>query len=338
MSPAVERVYKSHAGVVRRALRSFGVDAAALDDAVQDVFVVLVRRAGEFDARGTWTNWVWGIARRVARGYRRGAGRRERLHAALPRTSGVLGPDDELARRRAVEFLDDFVAALPPALLDVFVLAEIEGFTAPEIAQRTGANLNTIYARIRNVRRRFDAAIDAELAPRKTGAWWLLGAPWWTPAATTACVALTLGLAELAPIVEPVEPARAVEPPLARNDDMPAKDPVMPSKSHRFVAPIVAGVVATALVAPIAEAKPKARRAKAEERVEKSDQDADAAALRGNREGGLTYYDFENDTVEGATLHPEGQNVTSRPRGPMGSLLTLRGHFLPELIVMAMDV
>jgi RNA polymerase sigma-70 factor (ECF subfamily) len=342
VEPAVEHVYKSHADVVRRALRSFGVDPDALDDAVQDVFVVLVRRCADFDPRMTWTNWLWGIARRVARGYRRGAGRRERLHAVLPTSSVDATLDDELARLRALEFLDAFVTALPPVLVDAFVLAELEGFTAPEIAAQTGVNLNTVYARIRAVRRRFDEAIAAEQAPKKTGAWWLFGVPWWTLAVTTACVALTIGFTELAIEARPShDTAIAMAEPVAaatRNPPVSAKDRDMPS-SRKLAAPLVVGVVAGTLAAAPADAKPKPQRAKTEaaRAAEPSDQDADDAARRASA-GGLTIYDFDGDTVGGERLSPDGFNVLSRGDVKMESLLRIRGHFIRELIVMGTDV
>jgi len=248
VSSSVEHVYRCHAGVVRRALRSFGVEGAALDDAVQDVFVVLVRRHAEFDPGGSWTNWVWGIARRVARGYRRGDGRRERLHAALPRSSANTTPEDELAQRRALAFLDAFARDLPPALLDTFVLVELEGRTGPEVAAATGANLNTVYARIRAVRRRFDDAIAAELAPARTGAWgWFSLASWWTPVATTAALVLAVGLGDIEParedatiaiadaaVPEPLAIARATIPALApAHDDEIVIDPEIETPEPR---------------------------------------------------------------------------------------------------------
>jgi RNA polymerase sigma-70 factor (ECF subfamily) len=332
-------------------LRSFGVDAALIDDAMQDVFVVLVRRCADFDAEGRsegqdgWTNWVWGIARRVARGYRRGAGRRERLHAVLPRTSDETPLDDGLARLRALEFIDGFLAGLPAPLLEAFVLTELEGCTAPEIAAKTGANLNTIYARIRTVRRRFDDAIAKELAPARTGAWWMFALPAWTPAATTACVALTIGFAALDPVersaAAPIALAIAAESP--RIVDEPAKNRVMPSPTRKLVTPIVVGVLAGALVAPPAEAKPKPKRAKAAA-VQKapapapvSDQDADDAARRPSA-GNTTVYWFEGDEVGGEVLAPGGLNVNTRASENFKSMIEIRGHFMPELVTAAMDV
>jgi RNA polymerase sigma-70 factor (ECF subfamily) len=38
------------------------------------------------------------------------------------------------------------------------VLAQLEEMTVPEIAELLGANVNTVYARLRTARREFDAA------------------------------------------------------------------------------------------------------------------------------------------------------------------------------------
>ena len=40
--------------------------SAALDDATQEVFLVVHRRLGEFEGRAAVTTWLFGIARRVA--------------------------------------------------------------------------------------------------------------------------------------------------------------------------------------------------------------------------------------------------------------------------------
>ncbi len=104
--------------------------------------------------------------------------------------------------------------------------------------------------------------------------------------------------------------------------------------TRKHVVPLV-GLVAGLLVAAPAEAKkPKAAAAA---KAPASDQDADAAACKTTDEGTTTCW-FENDTVGGVVLKPEGQNLSARGRTPFRSLITIRGHFLPELIRMAQDV
>lgn len=66
-------------------------------------------------------------------------------------------------------------------------------------------------------------------------------------------------------------------------------------------------------------------------------QDADSSAFKG-QEGGSTVYDFDDDNVDGEILSPEGALVSSRGRSKHASLITIRPHFIPELIKMSMDI
>ncbi len=68
-----------------------------------------------------------------------------------------------------------------------------------------------------------------------------------------------------------------------------------------------------------------------------NDVDADDAARKGEK-GGVTVYDFDDDNVDGEVLRPEGANLSSRGRVKHASLITIRPHFLRELINMARDV
>jgi hypothetical protein len=67
-----------------------------------------------------------------------------------------------------------------------------------------------------------------------------------------------------------------------------------------------------------------------------SDQDADTAAYDGHRDG-VTYYDFDDDSIEGEVLSPEGAVIHSRTRLRHASLLNIRPHFIEELTWLALD-
>lgn len=67
-------------------------------------------------------------------------------------------------------------------------------------------------------------------------------------------------------------------------------------------------------------------------------EDADAAAMSGSNGEGVTVYDFEDDDVDGEVLSPEGANLSSRGRSKHASMITIRPHFIPELIKMANDI
>jgi RNA polymerase sigma-70 factor (ECF subfamily) len=225
LGAAFHDVYREHAPMVRRALRRLGVDVACLEDATQDVFVVLHRRASQFERGRKLESWLWGIARGVASTYRRSARRRQRLSGALPREQSTSCLDRDLARGEAAQILDRFLHDLDDDKCAVFVLADLEGRTGPEISERLHVNLNTVYARLRAARHSFQRAVAAHRvddAPPLFAAWWpaLLSMRWGAMATMiVAAIALpqtatddraTTAIAS-AVIIEPIDP-----PPRAR--------------------------------------------------------------------------------------------------------------------------
>lgn len=151
-------LYAAHHEFVWRVLANLGVPPSGLEDAVQDVFLVLHRRSGEFEDRGIVRGLLFGIARRVARQHRRVAARPERL-AAVPPPADPPAPDEALARRQAAALVESFLAELDEDKRVVFVMADVEGMPMPEIAALLGIKLNTAYSRLRLARHRFQLAI-----------------------------------------------------------------------------------------------------------------------------------------------------------------------------------
>lgn len=142
-------LYRAHAPAIFRALRRWGVPDGRVDDALQETFLVASRKLGEFEGRSTHLTWLFGIALRVARGVRRA-----RTHDTLEiePADEALPLDERTDARRAASRLDVLLATLPDDQREVFVLAELEERTAPEIAEVTGAKLNTVYSRLRLAR------------------------------------------------------------------------------------------------------------------------------------------------------------------------------------------
>jgi len=141
-------VYRAHYGFVWHALHRFGVAPVAVDDAVQDVFVVAYRRRDTY--RGPSPKpWLYGIARRVASNYRRSFQRRVQRDQALPRATRPPVAD---GTRETIEGLERYLAGLRTEDRELFVLSEIEGMTGPELASATGRNVQTIYTRVRKLK------------------------------------------------------------------------------------------------------------------------------------------------------------------------------------------
>jgi RNA polymerase sigma-70 factor, ECF subfamily len=174
-SPRLAQAFTEHLSFVRERLRGLGVMPADLDDATQDVFLVLVRRIADYDPRWPIRHWLAGMARRVARRYR-DQGRRTLLHLDESRARDDGGTDRQLAHAEAHDVLDQVLASLNADQWAVFVLGEIEGLRGTEIAAELGLNLNTVYARLRSAKTVFDRVLRRHRARERRGlAAWLLG-------------------------------------------------------------------------------------------------------------------------------------------------------------------
>lgn len=161
----LEAIYDEHFDFVWRSLRRLGVEPGSLDDALQDVFLVVHRRLAEFEARSSLKTWLFGICMRVASDYLR-----KRRHRPLGNETdpdlpdGAPDPLEQAARGEAVAFLDAQLAALAPDKRAVFILSELEDMSCPEIAEAVGANVNTVMSRLKAARTEFEAAVKRHRA------------------------------------------------------------------------------------------------------------------------------------------------------------------------------
>lgn len=150
-------IYAEHHDFVWRVLLGLGVPRSVVEDATQDVFLVLHRRRNELEDRGTMRGLLFGIARRVAIKHRKS--NRDALRV-VPEPPPPRQPDETLARRQAAELVSSVLAQLDEDKRIVFVLAEIEGMTMPEIAELVGVKLNTAYSRLRLARQEFHRRVE----------------------------------------------------------------------------------------------------------------------------------------------------------------------------------
>ena len=135
-----------------RVLARYGVPDAHLEDATQEVFMVLHRRWGAWEGQASMRAWLYGVARRVASSHHRSQRRHRRKIAALPAPAEAPRLDERLADRHRLAALSRAIAALEPDRRDVLVLADIEGLSAPEISEALGCKVNTVYSRLRRAR------------------------------------------------------------------------------------------------------------------------------------------------------------------------------------------
>jgi RNA polymerase sigma-70 factor (ECF subfamily) len=148
---------------VWRLLRRVGLSSADADDATQQVFIVASRRAEEVLA-GRARPFLYGTAIRVAANVRRSLRRRREVPSELLPTSGAseLCLDELLEQRRARALLDELLARMPAELRRVLVLAEIEQYTAQQIAELEALPTGTVASRLRRARASFYELLERE--------------------------------------------------------------------------------------------------------------------------------------------------------------------------------
>jgi RNA polymerase sigma-70 factor, ECF subfamily len=165
-APRFAELFDAYFVFVWRTARRLGIPESGLDDVVQETFMVAYRRREDFEGRSSLKTWLYGIAFNVVRAHRRELGVKypAALNAEQRADPGLLadegdGPHESAAKREAARFVDRFLEDLNEDQRDVFVLAELEQLSAPEIGTVLGVPLNTVYSRLRLARAEFGKAI-----------------------------------------------------------------------------------------------------------------------------------------------------------------------------------
>jgi RNA polymerase sigma factor (sigma-70 family) len=159
-------------GVCRRVLG----DEHAAEDAFQATFLVLVKKAGTLRDGDLLTNWLYGVALRVAQKEKaRGARRRVVERRAAERAAGPAGDDDRLELRSVI---DEEIRRLPERYRLPLVLCHLEGLRHEEAAQRLGCPVGTVESRLSRARQQLRSRLSRRgLAPTAQALGAMLGPP-----------------------------------------------------------------------------------------------------------------------------------------------------------------
>lgn len=153
-------VYDRYFSYIWRSVQCLGVPASQADDVVQEVFVIAHDKLASFEGRSSLKTWLYGIAVHRARHHkqaRRRAGDQD-VDSEMLRAPDATRPDHRVENAEAVRVLSAILSSLDDDQREVFVLAELEELSAPEIAIALGIKLNTVYSRLRLGREAFAKA------------------------------------------------------------------------------------------------------------------------------------------------------------------------------------
>lgn len=171
--PAFDELYDQYFKFVWRSLRRLGVREALLEDASQDVFIVVHRKLADYEPRMSPRAWLYAIARRVAHDYRRTEFRKG---GGLPlddnQASVRPGPYEDVVKSQAADIILRFLDTLPDAQRECFILSDLEQFSAPEVGAVLNTNVSTIYSRLQAARAalsRYVASVHPDAVHQRGG-------------------------------------------------------------------------------------------------------------------------------------------------------------------------
>lgn len=167
--PSFQDLYAQQFDFVWRCVAHRGIPNAALDDVVQEVFIVVHRKLPEFEGRSSVRTWLGGITRRVVADYIKKRGNRPAADEPLTIEPPAAVAADPGATRDALRLFDELLAGMNEVQREVFVLSEVEHLSGAEIAEITGTNENTVWTRLRAARRLFQAGVDRAKARERGG-------------------------------------------------------------------------------------------------------------------------------------------------------------------------
>lgn len=164
-APTFAEIYDAHVDYLWRAALRMGLDEAAAEDVVQQVFVAAFRRLDDFEGRASLRTWLFRFLLRQVRQHRRSLQRKSPhvFGSEIDPDSLVAtddAPDVAFARSEASRLVRTFLDELSEEKAEVFLLMEIEKMTGPEVASLLEVPVQTVYSRQRAVREQFETFVD----------------------------------------------------------------------------------------------------------------------------------------------------------------------------------
>jgi RNA polymerase sigma-70 factor (ECF subfamily) len=156
-------------------------DSEDAEDVLQETLLAMARGVRDFRGASSISTWLYTIARSFCIKKHRKSKFAPAETSSLdtdvaPQVARIAdpaeGPEDALAGKQIEHALGQALSALEPMYREVLVLRDIEGLTAPEVAEVLGVTVQAVKSRLHRAR----LSVRAQLAP-------LLGVP---PEATVA--------------------------------------------------------------------------------------------------------------------------------------------------------
>ncbi|HXX68559.1 MAG TPA: sigma-70 family RNA polymerase sigma factor [Polyangiaceae bacterium] len=161
--PSFRALYDQYFDFVWSCARRMGVPTDAVDDVVQEIFIVVHGRLHTIERPESLRSWLYGVVRRTVSTYHRGRHARTARESPEPSLEGTASPMqpsplDLAVMSDEVKLMWRLLGQLDARKREVLILAELEEMAVPEIAEAIDIPLNTAYSRLRAARHDFNEA------------------------------------------------------------------------------------------------------------------------------------------------------------------------------------
>lgn len=181
---ALERLLERHQAQVYRFGMKMCRDPEDAQDVLQETLLAMARGVRDFRGASSISTWLYTVARSFCIKKRRRskfAPEETSLDAAGAAEASILAdpsrtPDEVLAGKQVEQALEQAIVALEPMYREVLILRDVEGLTAPEVAEVLGVTAQAVKSRLHRAR----VAVRDSIAP-------LLGLPTDAAAAPGTC-------------------------------------------------------------------------------------------------------------------------------------------------------
>jgi len=168
---ALEKLLARH----QRRVYRFGLkmcrDPEDAKDVLQDTLLAVARGVKDFRGASSMSTWMYTIARSFCIKKRRRSKFAPHEEESLDAEPGkeargvadeARGPEESLAGRQIEAALEEAIGALQPIYREVLVLRDVEGLTAPEVAEVLGITIEAVKSRLHRAR----VSVRERIAPK----------------------------------------------------------------------------------------------------------------------------------------------------------------------------
>ena len=166
---ALEQLLERHQVQIYRIAMKMCCDPEDAKDVLQDTLLAMARSVRDFRGASSISTWLYTITRSFCVKKRRKSKFAPEEHsldtdtwqAAARLVDPAKRPDEALAGRQVEQVLEQAIGALEPMYLEALLLRDVEGLTAPEVAEVLGVSVDAVKSRLHRAR----LAVRARVAP-----------------------------------------------------------------------------------------------------------------------------------------------------------------------------